>query len=155
MATKQQSRSRTSSRSKAGSSRASSRPAAKKRSTPARKPAPVESSVSRAFREAFDGHGHDAWGLLLLVLGVVSGLGIYVDLAGPVGRALANGTEGAVGYAAYLVPPALVVLGLLLIRGPREGEPGARSLRPIIGSAIVLVAAGGVLVRSHRRRAQR
>jgi len=75
----------------------------------------------------------------------VAGLGIYVDLAGPVGRALANGAEGAVGYAAYLVPPALVVLGLLLIRGPREGEPATRSLRPIIGSIIVLVAVCGLL----------
>ncbi|MFN8038909.1 MAG: DNA translocase FtsK 4TM domain-containing protein [Acidimicrobiales bacterium] len=145
MATKQQSRSRSSSRSSSRSRAGSPRPPTKKRSAPARKAPPPGSTVSHAFREAFDGHGHDAWGLLLLVLGVVAGLGIYVDLAGPVGRALANGAEGAVGYAAYLVPPALVVLGLLLIRGPREGEPGVRSLRPIIGSAIVLVSVCGLL----------
>ncbi|MEZ5141283.1 MAG: DNA translocase FtsK 4TM domain-containing protein [Acidimicrobiales bacterium] len=96
-------------------------------------------------REAFDGHGHDAWGLFLLVLGVVSGLGIYADLAGPIGTAVATGVEDLVGYAAYALPPLMVVLGLLLIRGPREGEPVERSVRPIIGSLLVLISVCGLL----------
>jgi S-DNA-T family DNA segregation ATPase FtsK/SpoIIIE len=96
-------------------------------------------------REAFDGHGHDAWGLLLLVVGIIAGLGIYLDLAGPIGRVLTDGVRTLVGHAAVLLPPLLVVLGLLLIRGPREGEPPARSVRPIIGSAVVLVSVCGLL----------
>jgi S-DNA-T family DNA segregation ATPase FtsK/SpoIIIE len=108
-----------------------------------------EPVVGEAVRQVFAGHGHDVWGLVLILVGIVTGLGLYGSLAGPLGDALATGAGAAVGKVSYLVPPALVVLGALLIRGPRVDEEGGRDIagmaRPIIGAVIVLVAAMGLL----------
>ena len=108
-----------------------------------------EPVVGEAVKQVFAGHGHDLWGLLLILVGVVAGLGLYGNLAGPLGRALATGAGAALGKAGYLVPPALVVLGALLIRGPRTDEDGRRDLarmaRPIIGAVIVFLAVIGIL----------
>jgi DNA segregation ATPase FtsK/SpoIIIE, S-DNA-T family len=108
-----------------------------------------EPVVGDAVRQVFAGHGHDVWGLVLILVGIVTGLGLYGDLAGPLGDALATGAGAAVGKASYLVPPALVVLGALLIRGPRTDEDGVRDIagmaRPIIGAVIVLLAGIGLL----------
>jgi len=108
-----------------------------------------EPVVGDAVKQVFAGHGHDVWGVLLILVGIVAGLGLYGDVAGPLGRALATGAGAAVGKAGYLVPPVLVVLGALLIRGPRTDEDGQRDLarmaRPVIGALIVLVAAIGIL----------
>ena len=108
-----------------------------------------EPVVGDAVRQVFAGHGHDVWGVVLILVGIVTGLGLYGDVAGPLGRALATGAGAAVGKVSYLVPPALVVLGALLIRGPRTDEDGRRDIagmaRPIIGAVIVLVAAMGLL----------
>jgi S-DNA-T family DNA segregation ATPase FtsK/SpoIIIE len=111
----------------------------------------------------FEGHGHDVWGLLAIVAGVVAGLGIYADGGGPAGHGLAQGIGAAVGLAAWLVPPALVALGVLLIRGPRshtDAEPGdgaaaggaerigtepASTPRLVVGAVLVAVAACGLL----------
>src|SRR5690606_33270873 len=41
--------------------------------------------------------------------------------SGPVGS-LESFTGGAVGLLRYVVPPALAALGVVLIRGPRQGE---------------------------------
>ncbi|MGZ4726761.1 MAG: DNA translocase FtsK 4TM domain-containing protein [Acidimicrobiales bacterium] len=147
MATKQQARSTKRSRSGGTSSRSRSgtgakgarRPAASRRRTPA--------PMGAGIRQAFDGHGHDVGGLIAIVTGVVAGLGIYGDIAGPVGRALGQSIGAAVGWAAWLVPPALIVLGVMLVRGPRTeagGEP-ASWVRPLVGAGLVLVAACGLL----------
>ncbi|MGZ4718414.1 MAG: DNA translocase FtsK 4TM domain-containing protein, partial [Acidimicrobiales bacterium] len=103
--------------------------------------------MGAGIRQAFDGHGHDVGGLIAIVTGVVAGLGIYGDIAGPVGRALGQSIGAAVGWAAWLVPPALIVLGVMLVRGPRTeagGEP-ASWVRPLVGAGLVLVAACGLL----------
>jgi S-DNA-T family DNA segregation ATPase FtsK/SpoIIIE len=109
--------------------------------------------------QAFEGHGHDVFGLLAIVVGVVAGLGIYANVAGPVGRGLAQGIGAGVGVASWLVPPALVALGVLLVRGPRSGsDPGAEDasaprigadpasvVRLLVGTALLLVAICGLL----------
>ncbi|MSZ94299.1 MAG: hypothetical protein F2584_09465, partial [Actinobacteria bacterium] len=46
----------------------------------ARRPAPGP------VREAFTGHGHDVWGVALIALGLLTALGVYGNLAGPLGR---------------------------------------------------------------------
>ncbi|MBI2705098.1 MAG: DNA translocase FtsK 4TM domain-containing protein [Actinobacteria bacterium] len=113
--------------------------------------------MTRAVRLAFDGHGHDVWGLTLIVLGVLSGLGIYFDsgsIAGPVGRALASGSGALLGLASWVLPIVLVVLGIILIRGPRPGAGlgledddmvAARSVRPAIGALLLLISVTGLL----------
>ena len=84
------------------------------------------------------------WGVLCIAAGVVAALGVYADAAGPVGETFADGIGAVVGRLSYLVPPALVIIGGLLVRGPRgEGEP--RSVKPFVGAVFVLFAAAGLL----------
>ncbi len=79
---------------------------------------------------ATDGHRVDLAGLVAIAVGLVCGLGVYGDLAGPLGAAAARGAGLLVGAARILVPPALVAGGVLLVRGPAPtaeatlGPPG-------------------------------
>ena len=78
---------------------------------------------------------------MAIVTGIVAGLGIYSNLAGPVGHGLAVGIGAAVGVVAWLVPPACWPSASWPIRGPRaEGEPPS-FVRPAVGGALILVAA--------------
>lgn len=121
--------------------------------TPAPRP-PKEPVIGPAVKHAFAGHGQDVWGLALIVIGIVMGLGLYADLAGPLGHGLATAAGACVGKASFLVPPALLALGALLMRGERvieadeiagvvDGPP--RSVKPIVGSLLLLVSATGLL----------
>ncbi len=82
-------------------------------------------------------------GLACLALAIVAALGIYGDVAGPVGEALADGVGSAVGRAAWVVPPALAALGIRLLRGSREG--GRSLARLVVGGALLAVAVCGIL----------
>ncbi len=134
MATKQ----RTSARKPASSKKKGSSSASRKRSTSStgrsRSATSSRSTAARTgpspLRQLFDGHGHDVWGLVLIVLAVLSGLGVYGFAGGPVGSGLAAGIAGLVGRLDVLVPPALVVGGVLLIRGPRGSRPSTSPRRP-------------------------
>ena len=95
-------------------------------------------------RQAFDGHGYDVAGVVCIAAGLVAALGVYADAAGPVGEALADGIGAVVGRLAYVVPPALVVIGGLLVRGPGE-EDEPRSVKPVVGALFVVLAAAGLL----------
>jgi DNA segregation ATPase FtsK/SpoIIIE, S-DNA-T family len=122
VATRQRTTAKKSSK-KAPSSRSSS---AKSRSGSSRSTSGKGSAKARAsadpspFRLLFDGHGHDVWGLGLILLAVLSALGIYLGAAGPVGSGLAAGAATVVGSLDVLVPIALAAAGVLLIRGPRR-----------------------------------
>jgi S-DNA-T family DNA segregation ATPase FtsK/SpoIIIE len=114
--------------------------------------------VARATSRATDGHRADLAGLVLILLGIVTGLGIYGgDLAGPLGRGLARGVGLLVGVARVVVPPALIVAGALLIRGrtappvevdPETGEIPAAAHGPArraLGGVLLAIAALGLL----------
>lgn len=91
--------------------------------------------------EAFAGHGRDVLGVALFALGIVAGLGLYGDVAGPLGRGLGDAILVSVGLPGYAVPVALVVAGGLLMRGDGEHE---RSLaRPTVGGALLVLAVTG------------
>ena len=113
---------------------------------------------------AFVGFGRDFAGVSLIVAGAVAGLGLYADLSGPVGRAMARALELSVGRVAYAVPVALVVIGVALVRrrpgppvDPHHGavvadavddadtEPAWSATRLAIGAAMVLIAVTGGL----------
>ncbi len=96
-------------------------------------------------RQAFDGHGHDVWGVVLIALGIVAALGVYADLAGPVGEGLADGIGAGVGRLALLVPIVLIVLGGIMVRGPRTEDGTPTAIKPVIGVVLVLVAGVGLL----------
>lgn len=83
---------------------------------------PAPSPFRSALHHLFDGHGHDVAGVLLVLLAVLLGAGIYADSGGPVGRGLAAAVAGLVGRLDALVPIALVATGILLVRGPRRPD---------------------------------
>ena len=79
--------------------------------------------MQRAVLAAFDGRGHDVWGMVFLVAGLVSGLAIFFDLGGPLGQFIDDSSGFLVGLLRVLMPPALIGLGVLLIRsgGDKDG----------------------------------
>ncbi len=113
--------------------------------TPAKKPA--SDRLSRVVSLAFDGHGHDVWGLGCIVTGVVAALGIYGDVAGPVGDGLDWLAGAGVGVAKYAVAPVLVIVGVLLVRGPKNpSEAAAEAATKTADDQVVRLVIGTVLV---------
>ena len=72
-------------------------------------------------------HADDVTGLVLLAVAVVTGLGIYAEGGGPVGRGLADLSANALGWLRFVLPPALVAIGVSLIarRSGDQRRPGA------------------------------
>ena len=97
-------------------------------------------------RRAFEGHGHDVWGVAFIALGLLSGLGIYLDLAGPLGRGLGDAFGSLVGVLRVLAPVALVAGGALLLRGPHDDDSAVprRLTRVVVGSVLLVVSATGL-----------
>ncbi len=93
--------------------------------------------------DAFSGHGRDVAGVAVAVLGAVAALGLYADLAGPVGRGFATALLAAFGVLAYALPVVLVGSGVLLLR--RRPEEPTSLLRPVVGGALLVVAGSGLL----------
>jgi len=123
-----------------------------KRAPTKRKAAPPPTFVDRltaALASALRGHSSDLIGLLCIAVGIVAGMGVYADVAGPVGRGLDTGIGTVVGWGRLLVPVASVASGVLLVRGtpdPADGEPepGPRSYL-WVGGLMVAIAACGLL----------
>ncbi|QYG93274.1 DNA translocase FtsK [Iamia sp. SCSIO 61187] len=114
--------------------------------------------VARATSRATEGHRADLAGLVLILLAVLSGLGVYGgDTGGPVGRGADRLVGLLVGGARVLVPVALLVAGVLLIRGrtapppvpdPDTGEIPAAAHGPArraLGGVLLGVASLGLL----------
>lgn len=91
-----------------------------------------------AWKRALDGHEADLAGLACLVLGVLSALGIWLDLAGPVGRAVNDGAGVLVGVARVVVPILLGVAGFVLISEGRVVERARIAIGLGAASASVL-----------------
>jgi S-DNA-T family DNA segregation ATPase FtsK/SpoIIIE len=92
--------------------------------------------------------------MALVVVGLLAALGIYSDLAGPAGRGLETGAADVLGWGRVLVPPSLVLIGVVLIRRRHRQETAARrdadavgreSARIGLGCAVLVVAACGLL----------
>ncbi len=99
--------------------RAASRASGASGSRPKRSPA-EQPARSGPLRYLFDGHGHDLWGVLLIIVAVLVGIAVYSGSAGAIGAPLRVGNATLVGLLRFLVPPALAAVGVLLIRGPRR-----------------------------------
>ncbi|CAB4324142.1 unannotated protein [freshwater metagenome] len=134
------SRSATSKRTRApkGGSASAKRPA----KSPAKSPA-----KTGAVSQVLAGHGHDMWGVALVALGLLTALGVYGNLAGPLGHGLADVFGAVFGSLRIMAAPVLVVAGALLLRGPRSSEasPGQLTVRLVLGTMLVFAAIDGLL----------
>ena len=119
-------------------------PARRKGSTVARRRPVKRPSLLAQARAALTTYlgrqSDDVWGLLLILLGVLAGLGIYADLTGPVGRLLRVAASAGLGAGRLIVPIALVSIGAVLVRGRPRAEPG----RIAIGFGFLLISLTGL-----------
>jgi S-DNA-T family DNA segregation ATPase FtsK/SpoIIIE len=67
----------------------------------------------------------EVWGVVLVVLGLLCGLGIYVDWTGPFGRVLRAATGDLIGWSRLLVPVALITVGVAMVRTAPAGDGGS------------------------------
>ena len=92
---------------------------------------------------AFDGRGHDVWGIIVVLVGLVAALGTYADAAGALGEGVDDLFGWFVGLFRVFVPILLVIAGYRLMRGrgehARHETPGT-----VIGGLIVLVSILGL-----------
>jgi DNA segregation ATPase FtsK/SpoIIIE, S-DNA-T family len=106
--------------------------------------------------EQLRAHRPDALAILLVVVGVISALGIYSDLAGPFGRAIEHGSAAVLGGGRFLLPLALIVGALSLVTPRWSGgdeevaeESAGRGWRLGIGFALVGLASVGLMHIAH------
>ena len=90
-------------------------------------PEPPRYDLTAAARRQLHAHRGDAAGVGLLVLAALTALGLASNLAGGVGRGLANGLGAVAGQARYGVPLACVAAALACLR--------ARSPQPVLDDA--------------------
>ena len=69
------------------------------------------------------GHRRDIWGIALVALGLLTGLGVYVDAAGPIGNGISQFFGGVVGLLRVALPVVFIAIGLVLIRGHLRRQP--------------------------------
>ncbi len=94
--------------------------------------------VVAAFREHVGDRRSDAWGLLLVLLAVISALGTWSDAGGPVGAFLDALYHSLVGQFAVFLPLVLGALGAAIVfdRSARElGRIGVGST--LVGVAVI------------------
>src|SRR3954468_10279780 len=103
-----------SSRSKSTSRKSSSRRAPQKKKVTSPEPGVVVRSRAAAGRQ-LAGHRADLFAVCLFVLGAIFALGLWTELAGPVGSALADGTGAVLGRARVAVPVACFAFGVVLL----------------------------------------
>ena len=92
-------------------------------------------------RAAVSGKEHDLTGVVLIGVGAVLALAMYFDLGGPLGSALDTFVGWFFGLARYLLPVALVAVGVAFIRKGRSSSP----LRLVLGWGLVAAALLGLL----------
>jgi DNA segregation ATPase FtsK/SpoIIIE, S-DNA-T family len=133
------------------------KPASKRRRN-SRRRAPARPTAWERTREAaghqLRGHGADALAVGLVIVGVLTVLGLASDLAGSVGRFLADGSATMLGRGRIVFPLACVGFAVLLFAGYRfhgleadeldderaDDDEEARAPAPLrIGLGIVLV----------------
>ena len=87
-------------------------------------PQPVSrrDQASAEMREAVSGREDEFIGIGFIVVGVLLGLGIYFNLAGPLGRGIETLIGWFTGLGRFVVPIALVGIGVALVRKGRSGN---------------------------------
>ncbi|MBM3729930.1 MAG: DNA translocase FtsK [Actinobacteria bacterium] len=109
------------------------RPAGKARDAKPREHAAVKAAVG--------GRENEFRGIAIVVAGVLAALGVYLQIAGPVGDAIDTSLGWVLGLGRFLLPPALVALGVVVVRRS-ESE---HRLRLAVGSVVIVLAMLGLL----------
>lgn len=109
------------------------RPAGKARDAKPREHAAVKAAVG--------GRENEFRGIAIVVAGVLAALGVYLQIAGPVGDAIDTSLGWVLGLGRFLLPPALVALGVVVVRRS-ESE---HRLRLAVGSVVIVLALLGLL----------
>jgi DNA segregation ATPase FtsK/SpoIIIE, S-DNA-T family len=102
----------------------------------------VVRGIGTGARDLDPGLRRDGAGLLLVAMAVVVVAAFWFQIPGPVGGALRQGIESAVGVAAYATPVLLAVMAWRTLRHPDRNGPWGRQF--VGWSAIVLGALGMV-----------
>jgi S-DNA-T family DNA segregation ATPase FtsK/SpoIIIE len=87
-----------------------------------------------------EGHVEDAWGIALGTLGILGVLALYANALGPVGHGTRQALGMVLGVGRFLVPPAFVAAGAMLIAGRPRHEPA----RAAIGLVVTLASVAGL-----------
>jgi S-DNA-T family DNA segregation ATPase FtsK/SpoIIIE len=128
------------------------------RARPPRAPEPNRLDLAGAARRQLRGHRGDAAGLGLLVLAALTALGLASDLAGGVGRGLADALGALAGQARFGVPVACALAGVALLRsrpapaddGDEEDERAEPApLRIGVGATLLAGSVVGLLHLAH------
>ncbi|HET9058768.1 MAG TPA: DNA translocase FtsK [Acidimicrobiales bacterium] len=82
----------------------------------------------------------DLWGLGFLVVALLVGLGVYVDVIGPAGRALRSASADVFGIVRFFVPLAFATLGCYLLLRHERSQPG----RVAVGLGLALLSLSGL-----------
>ena len=85
----------------------------------------------------------DAVALTLIGLAVVIGASVWLDIAGPVGAAIATGVQMVIGAGAFVLPVALVALAVAMMAGALDLR--STPLRATGGAALIVVAMLGLI----------
>ena len=91
-------------------------------------------------RGAVEGREHEFIGIGLIAGGVLLGLAIYLNLAGPLGRGIETLIGWLVGLGRYAIPVVLVAAGVAFVRKGQSSSP----LRLAIGWTLVGLAVVGI-----------
>jgi len=116
---------------------------------PAAKPTPAgetsapsrRNKASAEIRQAMEGREHEFTGVGFIAVGVLLGLAIYFDLAGPLGRGVETVVGWLTGLGRFLVPIALVAIGAALVSKGRS----LRRFRLAIGWGLLSLSLLGLL----------
>ena len=109
------------------------RPAGRARDAKAREHAAVKAAVG--------GRENEFRGIAIVVAGVLAALGVYLNVAGPVGDAIDTSLGWVFGLGRFLLPPALIAVGVVVVRR-NESE---HRLRLAVGSVVIVLATLGLL----------
>ena len=100
----------------------------------------AETARGDSLRGTLNGRKHEFGGIALVALGIIVALGVYLEVAGPFGRAVDSGLGWLTGIGRYFIPVALIGLGLSLIKQGYD----ARRARLVVGWVLVSAAAVGL-----------
>ncbi|MCH7789756.1 MAG: DNA translocase FtsK [Acidobacteria bacterium] len=115
----------------------------KRKSAPRTKKAAPSKATSTALKKTFGHRSAELLGVGACVFGLICGLSIYFEAAGPVGEIISSGSSWTIGLVRFVLPVALLLTGISLIRSdPKESDSVAQM---VVGSVLLLLSVSALL----------
>ncbi|MGE0306318.1 MAG: hypothetical protein AB7Q27_11220, partial [Acidimicrobiia bacterium] len=108
------------------------------RRAPARKRSRSRRRRQPFLRGVVSGHEADLFGLAIIVLAVVTALGVYLDVAGPLGRGIDTAAGAVLGVGRYLAPALFVLAGVAMVRGFTSERTGKVAVGTMLLALVTL-----------------